>query len=301
MPLPTADNLRGRTLSLVGTCKNAGKTTVLNALLRQLYASDDKFCPVLTGVGRDGESVDVVTGTDKPRIFVREGTLVMTAEQLLSLCDCSMELLLSTDIRTPLGEVYIFRARSAGFVQVAGPSVVAQIARRKPTLLSLGDCLLVDGAAGRRSLGAASLADDVILCVGAGASRSMEACVEEAVFLAELMTLPLLSPEEEAEALAISGAVTDRTAEELLRRGNALKGRILVAEDSSCFLLSPALYGKLSRLGAVWRLRHRSRLLGLAVNPVSPGGWRFDAASFAAALAERSGLPVWNVKEGQEF
>ena len=33
----------------------------------------------LTSIGRDGESTDVVTGTEKPGIFVREGTLIATA------------------------------------------------------------------------------------------------------------------------------------------------------------------------------------------------------------------------------
>ncbi|MFR6085879.1 MAG: hypothetical protein ACLUIX_00750 [Oscillospiraceae bacterium] len=60
-----------QTMSIVGMCKNAGKTTMLNWMLHH-----DRLQGTLglTSIGRDGESTDVVTGTEKPGIFVREGT-----------------------------------------------------------------------------------------------------------------------------------------------------------------------------------------------------------------------------------
>ena len=73
----------GRALSLVGVCKNAGKTTVLNHLLKALPLGEVMG---LTSNGRDGESTDVVTGTGKPGIYVRKGTLLATAEKLLAEC-----------------------------------------------------------------------------------------------------------------------------------------------------------------------------------------------------------------------
>ena len=72
-----------KTLSIVGMCKNAGKTTVLNRLLSQ-YGR--KRTLALTSIGRDGESTDVVTGTEKPGIFVPQGTLIATAKDMLRLC-----------------------------------------------------------------------------------------------------------------------------------------------------------------------------------------------------------------------
>ena len=73
-----------KTMSIVGMCKNAGKTTMLNWLLEQ-----GKLQGVLglTSIGRDGESTDIVTGTEKPGIFVREGTLIATAKDMLRLGD----------------------------------------------------------------------------------------------------------------------------------------------------------------------------------------------------------------------
>ena len=89
-----------KTMSIVGMCKNAGKTTMLNWLLEQ-----GRLQGVLglTSIGRDGESTDVVTGTEKPGIFVREGTLIATAQDMLRLGDITKEILMTTGIPTPLG------------------------------------------------------------------------------------------------------------------------------------------------------------------------------------------------------
>ena len=117
-----------QTMSIVGMCKNAGKTTMLNWMLHH-----DRLRGTLglTSIGRDGESTDVVTGTEKPGIFVREGTLIATAKDMLRLGDTTLEIMETTGIPTPLGEVVIFRARSDGNVQLAGrPS--PRSSRRSP-------------------------------------------------------------------------------------------------------------------------------------------------------------------------
>lgn len=53
-----------RSLSIIGMCKNAGKTTVLNKLIAELNESRVRLG--LTSIGRDGESTDLVTRTAKP-------------------------------------------------------------------------------------------------------------------------------------------------------------------------------------------------------------------------------------------
>ena len=54
--------------------KNAGKTTALNYLLEE--AMDEGLRLGVTSTGRDGEGTDVVTGTDKPRVFLDTDTIV---------------------------------------------------------------------------------------------------------------------------------------------------------------------------------------------------------------------------------
>ena len=80
-----------RSLSIIGMCKNAGKTTVLNKLIAELNGSRVRLG--LTSIGRDGESTDLVTRTAKPGIYVYEGTLVATAVDMFRLSDITREII----------------------------------------------------------------------------------------------------------------------------------------------------------------------------------------------------------------
>ena len=158
-----------KTMSIVGMCKNAGKTTVLNWFLR--HSRRDSVLG-LTSIGRDGESTDVVTGTEKPSIYVPAGTLIATARDMLRLCDVTKEIVMTTGIPTPIGEVVILRARSDGYVQLAGPSITTQLQTVSRHFFDLGACQsVIDGALGRKSLGARAVAEGVILCTGAKQPR----------------------------------------------------------------------------------------------------------------------------------
>lgn len=90
-----------RSLSIIGMCKNAGKTTVLNKLIAELNESRVRLG--LTSIGRDGESTDLVTRTAKPGIYVYEGTLVATAVDMFRLSDITREIIYSTGWPTPWG------------------------------------------------------------------------------------------------------------------------------------------------------------------------------------------------------
>ena len=172
-------------MSIVGMCKNAGKTTMLNWLLTSDHLRGTLG---LTSIGRDGESTDVVTGTEKPGIFVKEGTLIATAKDMLRLGDVTKEILMTTGIPTPLGEVVILRARSAGYVQLAGPSITTQLKSVSQSFFELGaDRSIIDGALGRKSLGARAVAEGVILCTGASYHMSMEKVIADTVHIYRLM------------------------------------------------------------------------------------------------------------------
>src|SRR5665811_1520600 len=68
-----------RSLAVIGLVKNAGKTTVVNALMANcahLFG--------LTSLGLDGERTDHLTGLAKPRIAPPAGTLVATTTPSLT-------------------------------------------------------------------------------------------------------------------------------------------------------------------------------------------------------------------------
>lgn len=74
-----------KTLSIVGMAKNAGKTTALNYLIEE--AIDEGILLGVTSTGRDGESQDLVTGTEKPRVYLDQDMLVAVPSLLYDLAD----------------------------------------------------------------------------------------------------------------------------------------------------------------------------------------------------------------------
>ena len=121
-------------VTVIGLCKNAGKTTAMRRLMAEL----GEECLGLTSVGRDGEGTDLVTGTEKPDLYVKRGDLFATAKGMLSLCDATLEVVDLTDVMTPLGPVAVFRTLSDGYVQLAGPSAAGQLPPLTKRFLVLG-------------------------------------------------------------------------------------------------------------------------------------------------------------------
>ena len=276
-----------KTMSIVGMCKNAGKTTMLNWLLT---AGHLRGTLGLTSIGRDGESTDVVTGTEKPGIFVREGTLIATAKDMLRLGDVTKEILMTTGIPTPLGEVVIMRARSAGYVQLAGPSITTQLRSVSESFFALG------------------AEKGVILCTGASYNASMEKVIADTVHIYQLMNLPkaeTLPPEcpdgletcvREYGAALVTGALTDTMVVPLLRSGVLRKCR-LVVKDPSKVLLSADTLDKLAVREVALETEDAAKTLCVTVNPVSAYGWKFDKDEFLFRMKEAVDVPVINVKE----
>lgn len=200
-----AEHIRGyRSLSIIGMSKNAGKTTVLNRIIHELR--DAGVTLALTSIGRDGEAIDVVTGTAKPGIYIYENTLVATAADMLPLCDVTREIVGTTAYSTPLGDVVLFRARSDGSVQLAGPSMTSQLISLSETFRGLGaDMSIIDGALSRKSLCAPAVSEATVLCTGASYSKDIHVVVEDTAFAVRLLTLPqqtLWSEEEIEDELA---------------------------------------------------------------------------------------------------
>lgn len=182
--------IRGyKSLSIIGMCKNAGKTTAMNRLIRELTGNGQTIA--LTSIGRDGESSDLVTGTKKPGIWVAEGTMVATASDLLRFCDFTKEILDTTGVSTPMGEVVILKARSDGNVQIAGPSITDQLARLSQQFVRLGaDMTIIDGAISRKTLCSRKVTEATILCTGASYNKNIEVVLRDTQHTCRLLTLP---------------------------------------------------------------------------------------------------------------
>lgn len=183
--------MKYKTLSIVGMAKNAGKTTALNYLIEE--AMDEGMVLGITSTGRDGETMDLVTGTDKPRVFLDTDTIVSVPTQLYELAEAGLEILKMTDYSTSIGKLMLCRVADSGYVQIAGPVITAEHKALCREMFGLGaELVLIDGAVDRKSIASPETSDAIILSTGAVLSRSMKKVVEETVHIVETYRLPCL-------------------------------------------------------------------------------------------------------------
>lgn len=194
-----------RSISFIGMSKNAGKTTTLNFFIDEARG---KFTLGLSSIGRDGETVDRVTGTSKPKIYISAGTIVTTASACLKLSDATLEILEVTDISTPMGVIVISRAVSDGFVELAGPSTNYQTGHVIQRMFEYGaDKVFVDGALSRKSFASPSVAEATIMSTGAAISSNVNRIVEDTVHSYRLLTVEKYPDESVFGALENSSDV----------------------------------------------------------------------------------------------
>lgn len=179
--------------------KNAGKTTALNFLIEEAY--DEGIMLGITSTGRDGETVDLVTETEKPKVYLYEDTIVSVPSQLFDLAEASLEILSTTKYRTSLGELYLCKVKDSGYVQIAGPVAAADTRRMCDEMFDHGvELVLIDGAIDRKSVAAPESSDSVILSTGAVLSRDIKKVVRETAHVVELYNLPELDKSDEEQS-----------------------------------------------------------------------------------------------------
>lgn len=312
-------------ISIIGMSKNSGKTTVLNRLVQEFSAL--KLVLGLTSVGRDGESVDLVTVTPKPEIFAPKGTLVAAAKGLMRFSTTTNEILSATGISTPLGEVVVFRALSSGFVQIAGPSVTEQISLITGLFGQFGaDKAIIDGAISRRSLSSAAVSQATVLSAGASYSPDMSEVARDTAFAAKMLTLPksgLIFPAplrkyiilaegefvhtdenywaffagKKPGAVYFAGGLTDNLLKPLISKNIDISGVEFAVFDGSRIFLTKKIYQQLLSKGAVLKVTHEVNLVAVTVNPVSAYGYAFDPVEFKNTVRELVNVPVIDVEK----
>lgn len=186
-------------ISIIGMEKNVGKTTLLNFLINRI---GDKKVVGLTSIGRDGEEVDVVTTTSKPRIYVYPNTIIATARDCLRNCDITREILYTTDFSTPMGNIVIVRAITAGYVDIAGPSFNSQIKEILELMEEFGsEISIVDGALSRKGSAMSDVTEATILSTGAALSLDMGKVVDETKTTVSLLNLKNFENEIQREII----------------------------------------------------------------------------------------------------
>lgn len=318
-------------ISIVGNAKNAGKTTVMNSIFKQLDYSNI----AITSIGLDGEETDQVTFMDKPRVYCKTGYLIATAEETLGEFEAEYRVIEDTDIKTSIGYVKICEIVKPGNALIAGPSIISDMEEviKKLHKYSLKN-IFIDGAFFRHSL--AKVANATIFVVGANLSNNLDKVVLDAVSNVKKFNLEKVS--NDLEFLANESSVCYIKDSQILKKFDfdSVLGNTAIILDSKYnkadFLYLPLsltneflqllvekrrefsfdiivntpvnIQLNLANIQNLFKLKNKVCVLepinleAVCFNPYSPRGYEFNNATFRKKLETSLHLKVINVMEG---
>lgn len=273
-----------RSIVVVGTAKNVGKTVIAATLCEALFHRNIRFG--ICSVGRDGEAIDAVDAMPKPRLFLRPPTLLATALRALP-ASPACEMYEVSDMLTAAGPVVFAAVRTPAYFELVGPPTAAGMRRVKRSLCAAGaQCIVVDGAVDRLAV-LAGEDDAVIVATGAAESATPQATVAEVAALVARLQTPAYDPAQ--AQVRIAGALDASEAAALLAARE--ERQIVVRDPTQIALHGRALLAARQSL----RLRCERPLRIVAVTVASIGRDRyFEPREFARAVAAATGLPTFD-------
>ncbi|MDD4149638.1 MAG: hypothetical protein PHE33_06375 [Bacteroidales bacterium] len=335
------DILKHKSLSIVGTEKNTGKTECLNYILKRL-AEQNKI-PAITSIGIDGESLDQVTNTRKPEIELDCNSFFVTSDKHFATKTIDAEILNVSNRRTSLGRLITAKAKSKGKLIFSGPPETVWLKEIIAELLSYNpDIVLVDGALSRKSFGSPSVTESMILTTGAALSANMQTLVKKTAYLYDLIKLgqwksdiadTLLRIEsglwaiddsnnihdlnipsvflldksvgnlfEYGNRIYVSGVLNDKVLDKLRVQANIDKTEIIVRDFTRIFAGQNSLNSFLDKGGKI-KVLLKTNLMAVCVNPLAPNGFLLDSEKLRALLSQKLNLPVYDIKKiaSEEF
>ncbi len=273
------------TLAVVGTSKNAGKSVVVAALARECERVGEAYA--LASIGRDGEAVDALDAAPKPRFYLRPGACVATAAALVPRTP-ALEIVRVTEERSALGAIVLARVRAPGFVELAGPPHASALRRIVWELQAYAPLVIVDGAVDR--VAALRDGDDaIVVAVGAASAPTLARAVDDVAALVARLALPAVG--DAADPVRVAGALTARLMADHARAFGRTRP-LVVADPTHVVCGGRTLLELLARVD----LRCERTLRPIACTVAPLGRERaFEPRAFARAVAERTGLPTYDV------
>ena len=271
-------------LVVVGTGKNVGKTVAMRAIYRAAVTRG--IAPGLTSIGRDGEAIDIGDAQSKPRLFLRAGTSLATARDVLP-GSPSSEILELSRLQTAAGRLVYARVRSDAYYELVGPPTASGLRESIDTLLHYAPYVIVDGAIDRIAALAGGY-DAVVVACGASASPTLDEAIADVRALVARLGIPRYDGNE--EALRIDGALTPSRTAELIRERETRA--IVVRDPTQIALTGRAALHALERL----RIRCERVIKVVAVTVASIGrDHTFEPRRFAQEVAAATGVPTFDV------
>ncbi len=298
----------------VGSGKNAGKTTAMNAANRVLAGRGAQIG--VTTIGHDGEGRDAILGTEKPPVEVFPGNLVCLTRRMLDDAGDALEWVASTGFVTPIGALEIARARRAANVEILGPETNARCADVCERMRRLGArIVLVDGAFSRRTQIAMRDEAPLALIVSGDLGTTTGEVTAAIRYWVELLGLPRAGePDDDAAGIETPGGVSGAAivftdacvrvrgpllGEAAAKLARVARGRRVVLDDATKVFCDEREWRALRDVCAAVGVVRSFDLRFLASNPTARFKGAFDAHDFAHALkAAAPGKPVIDVMSG---
>jgi hypothetical protein len=326
--------LNYKSISFVGMEKNAGKTEALNYVIKRL--NDYNKTIAVTSIGIDGETLDQVTETSKPRVFLYPNSLFITSEKLYPKKEivCVVEDI--SHYGTSLGRLIEARSKTFGNVMLSGPTDTLRLKQLIDKTTKKIDICLIDGALSRKSFASPSVTDAMILSTGAVVSASIDKIVQKTLFMYEMTKLPeyesvltkdlldiqqgvyAISKENEiidmqipsmlmlekykdkifsvSKTLFIPGMITNKLLELIATQKDRDKF-VLIIKDFTHVFSDELNTRTFLRNGGKILCLCKTNLLAITVNPVSPNGFKLDSEQLVGKLREKISLPIYNIRD----
>jgi len=276
-----------RSVVVVGTAKNAGKTTAFNALCA---VARRRGTPVaVTSIGRDGEPSDALDAEPKPRVRLAAGTLVALPVGLIPRSPALA--ILDAGAESALGRIVFARAVLPVTCEIAGPPTARAMRATIDRLRALGEGpVLVDGAIDR--IAALAGGDDaVIVATGAASGATLARVAAVAADAVLRLTLPGRDrARERARVVRLEGALDARDAEALLADA---RDATVVVDDPTRIAVRGALFAKL-REAVDLRCERPLRVIACTTSPVGRDA-TLPPRALVEAVARATRLPTFDV------
>lgn len=194
-----------KTISFIGSDKNAGKTTALNYWYQQLRKKQEgKIC--LTSIGINGEASDAYEGKAKPTIRINKDTWFVSSENQLSSLNGFFSIK-KTFQGKEFSKLYVLGEALSDFdIVLEGPNDRNGILSLKNAIEKIqhNTVCLIDGSIDRQFLGQPAISDGICFAVLISDRLEQQNIVEDYLKAIQLPTCSLLLKENVLKNLSES-------------------------------------------------------------------------------------------------
>jgi len=315
--------------------KNAGKTETLNYVISRLRSFDKNIG--VTSIGIDGETLDQVTSTSKPMVFIFPNTLFVTSEKLYEQRQITSQIENLSHYSTSLGRLVTARSLCFGNVMLSGPTSTIWLKELIKELSQKCDICLIDGALSRKSFASPSITEAMILSTGAVLSANINTITAKTKFVYDMTKLPKVANQTKEKLDDIQQGIfaidekTNKTIDlqipsllmidrfrdrlfnvsktlfipgmitdkllELLLSKKNTEEYTLITKDFTHIFSSALNTRRFLEMGGKILCLHSTRLLAITVNPVSPLGFKVNNQQLLYSLRQAIALPIYNIRD----